>query len=95
MTIDKYEKGDTFYLLLRPIDAMGVLEDWLIGGYPDTDFLCHQSKKNKGKVVLETKDVMFANRVLSWHPNCQVSIKKATGQATVAQPIQQELWNKN
>lgn len=61
-----YKQGDTIYILMDPIHAHGLMDDWVNHNY-ECDLMVHRSKKNKGKIVVETKDLMWANRIIQWH----------------------------
>lgn len=69
-----YKEGDTIYILMDGGDAHRLVDDWLEHDYP-CDLLIHRSKKNKGKVVVETKDMMWGTRIVSWHRCKQVTYK--------------------
>lgn len=65
----------TTYQLLVPSDvALDIVEDW-----DNNDLTCDltiRRAKTRGCVVIETTDVLFANKIQRWH-RCQgVHIKK-------------------
>ena len=62
----KYKEGARIYLLLDGDHCAAVLEDWLVSG-SSCDLVVHRSTKNKGKFVVETRNLMWANRVIQWH----------------------------
>ena len=72
---NEYQQGDTIYILMDAMSAQGLLEDWL---YHDCECDLHlrRSVKNKGKVVIETKDPMWANRIIQWHTYERVTYKR-------------------
>ena len=70
----EYQQGDTIYILMDSKSAEGLLNDWLHFNY-ECDLLIHRSKKNPGKVVIETTDPMWANRILKWHTYQEVTYK--------------------
>lgn len=54
--------------------AEGLLDDWLENNY-ECDLVVHVSKKTPGCVVVETKDLMWCNRILRWFRYKSVCIK--------------------
>lgn len=70
----EYQQGDTIYILMDSTSAQGLLEDWLHHNY-ECDLHLRRSVKNKGKVVIETKDPMWASRILKWHGYEKVTYK--------------------
>lgn len=44
--------------------------------YRQGDLTAHRSQKNKGCVVLETTDLMFAARIIQWHTYEKVTYKR-------------------
>ena len=71
---NEYQRGDTIYILMDAMGAQGLLDDWLHHNY-ECDLHIHRSKKNKGKVVVETKDPIWANRIIRWHGHEQITYK--------------------
>lgn len=71
---NEYHQGDTIYILMAATRASSLMEDWLHYNY-ECDLLIHRSKKNKGKVVIETHDLMWASRIIQWHSYEQVTYK--------------------
>ncbi len=67
-----YRDGDTIYILMDGSVACGVMEDWVDRNYA-CDLIVHRSRKNRGKMVIETKDVMWAARIIQWHKCDQVT----------------------
>lgn len=63
---NEYQQGDTIYILMDAMSAKGLLDDWLHHNY-ECDLHLRRSVKNKGKLVVETKDLMWANRIIKWH----------------------------
>lgn len=72
--MNEYKQGDTIYILMDSLGAEGVLEDWLEHKY-ESPLIIHQSKKNAGKIVVETKDPMWAGRVVKWHRYEKITYK--------------------
>ena len=70
-----YRDGDTIYLLLPGKEARGMLEDWLRAEDADCDLVVHRSHKNPGCVVVETRCLRWAYRVLRWYRVKQVNIR--------------------
>lgn len=62
----EYHPGDTIYILMDGMSAQYLLEDWLDHDY-ECDLHIHRSRKNKGKLVIETKDPLWASRIIKWH----------------------------
>lgn len=73
MTAD-YKPGDTIYILMEPDAAEGLVEDWFTHGY-ECDMRLKKSEKNPGKVVIETKDLMWAARIIKWNSYEKVTYK--------------------
>ncbi|MBR1839373.1 MAG: hypothetical protein IJ782_02115 [Prevotella sp.] len=71
---NEYQQGDTIYMLMDKMSAEGLLDDWLYHRY-ECDLLIHRSQKNKGMVVVETKDPMWASRIIQWHKPSKVMYK--------------------
>ena len=71
---NEYKQGDTIYILMTAMSAQGLLEDWLQHNY-ECDLHLHRSKQNKGMVVVETKDLMWASRIIKWHKCEKVTYK--------------------
>lgn len=51
------------------------MDEWLEGNW-QCDLTVHRSQKNKGCVVLETTDLMFAARIVQWHTYEKVTYKR-------------------
>ena len=62
-----------FQLLLKGNEAAGVVDEWVERNI-ESDLRVRRAKTH-GHVVIETRDVMFANYIRQWHPSCQVNIK--------------------
>ncbi len=71
---NEYQQGDTIYILMDTISAQGLLNDWFEHGY-ECALHIHRSTLNKGMVVVETKDLMWANRIIQWHNYEKVTYK--------------------
>lgn len=68
-------KTNETYLLLLPNDHVeGMIEDWLARNLECN--LTLRRAKTKGHTVVETNDVLFANRIQQWHGCRQVFIRK-------------------
>ena len=72
--MEDYKQGDTIYILMKRENAEGLLDDWLHHNYV-CDLHIRRSVKNKGKVVVETNDLMWASRIIKWHGYEQVTYK--------------------
>lgn len=70
-----YREGDTIYILLTKSQAESVMEEWIENNWA-SDLVVHRSQKTKGRVVVETKDLMFAARICQWHSYEKVSYKR-------------------
>lgn len=70
----EYQQGDTIYILMNATSAMGVSDDWLGHDY-GCDLHIRRSVKNKGMVVIETKDPLWAGRIMRWHGYEKVTYK--------------------
>lgn len=70
----EYHQGDTVYILMDATKAQGVLDDWLYHGY-GCDLRLHRSVKSKGKIVVETRDPVWAARIIKWHSIEQVTYR--------------------
>ena len=71
----EYKEGDTIYILLTKSQAESVMGEW-IENNGGCDFTVQRSKKTKGRVVLETTDLMFAARVCQWHQYEKITYKR-------------------
>ena len=69
-----YKQGDTIYILMDAMNAQSLLEDWLHHNY-ECDLHLHRSKQSKGMVVVETKDLMWASRIIKNYGYDQVTYK--------------------
>ena len=72
--MNDYRQGDTIYILLKKSQAESVMTEWLESSW-QCDLKVHRSQKTKGCVVLETKDLMFASRIIQWHTYEKVTFK--------------------
>ena len=72
--MEDYKTGDTIYILMMRENAEGLLDDWIRHGY-ECDLHIHKSKQTQGCVVVETKDLMWANRIIKWYRYEQVTYK--------------------
>ena len=63
----------TIQLLVRDSEAAEIAEDWARRSI-ECDLRLRRAK-TPGHVVVETKNVIFANHVRRWHPGCQVYIR--------------------
>lgn len=70
-----YHDGDTIYILMDGDVARGVMEEWMERNYA-CDLVVHRSRKHKGKIVVETTDVMWSARIIQWHKCDQVTYLK-------------------
>lgn len=71
---NEYQPGDIIYILMKRENTEGLLDDWLHHGY-ECDLHIHKSKQNQGCVVVETKSLMWANRIIKWHKYERVTYK--------------------
>lgn len=62
----EYKEGDTIYILMEAIMASTLMDDWVIHNY-SCDMLVHRSKKHPGSIVVETKNLLWANRIIKWY----------------------------
>lgn len=72
--MEEYKDGDTIYILMKSGSAESLMDDWLHLNY-ECDLHVHRSKKNKGCLVVETKNLMWANRIIRWHSYERVTYK--------------------
>lgn len=66
------KEGSTFQILVDNWSLGGIVEDWY-----ETNQECDlrlRKAKTKGHTVIETKGVMFASRIVRWHPGVKVNI---------------------
>ena len=70
-----YQEGDTIYILMDSSSASGLMDDWLHYNY-ECSLLVHRSQKNRGKVVVETKNLMWASRIIKWYTYESVTYKR-------------------
>lgn len=61
-----YKEGDTIYILMTKDQADSALTEWLEGNR-ECDLRLRRSKKAKGCVVMETRDPMWAARIIEWY----------------------------
>ena len=74
MELKDYKGTETFQLLVRGVEAPGIVEDWA-----ERNLACDlrlRRAKTRGSVVIEVNDPVFAANVKNWHPDCQVHIKE-------------------
>ena len=71
---NEYQPVDIIYILMDAMSAQILLDDWLHHNYK-CDLHLRRSVKNKGKVVIETKNLMWANRIIKWHKYEQLIYK--------------------
>lgn len=64
--MNKYKDGDTIFILMTEEQCKSVMREWLEQNY-ECDLNVMRSQKNKGKFVLKTKSLMWANRIIQWH----------------------------
>lgn len=69
-----YKQGDTIYLLMDAMSATTLMEDWITHKY-ECDMLVHRSKKTKGFIVIETKNLLWASRIILWYNPKEVTYK--------------------
>lgn len=62
----EYKEGDTIYILMEAIMASTLMDDWVNYNY-GCDMLVHRSKKHPGSIVVETKNLLWANRIIKWY----------------------------
>lgn len=75
--MEDYKEGDTIYILMKADMAQAMMDSWLQGNYQCDLHVC-RSKKTKGCVVVKTKDIMWANRIIKWHGYEKVTYKRET-----------------
>lgn len=69
-----YTGAELYQILLPGHEAAEVMEEWLERNIQaDIRF---RRARTKGCVVMETKDVIFANHIRQWHPGCRINIKQ-------------------
>lgn len=71
----EYKDGDTIYILLTKSQAESVMGEWIENNW-ECDLTVHRSQKTRGRVVLETTDLMFAARVCQWHQYEKITYKR-------------------
>lgn len=64
--MNKYKDGDTIFILMTAEQCKSVMREWLEQNY-ECDLNVMRSQKNKGKFVLKTKSLMWANRIIQWY----------------------------
>lgn len=64
--MNKYKDGDTIFILMTAEQCKSVMREWLEQNY-ECDLNVMRSQKNKGKFVLKTNSLMWANRIIQWH----------------------------
>lgn len=75
MNMKDFWQSDTVYILLKKSQAESVMDEWLEGNWW-CDLKVHRSTKTKGCVVLEMTDLIFAARIIQWHPYEKVTYKR-------------------
>lgn len=73
--MEDYKEGDTIYILMKADMAQAMMDGWLLGNYQCDLHVC-RSKKTKGCVVVKTKDIMWANRIIKWHGYEKVTYRR-------------------
>ena len=68
----EYKEGDTIYILMEGIMASTLMDDWVNHNY-SCDRLVHRSKKHPGCIVVETKNLLWANRIIKWYQYKEVT----------------------
>lgn len=68
----EYKEGDTIYILMEGIMASTLMDDCVNHNY-SCDMLVHRSKKHPGCVVIETKSLVWANRIIKWYQYKEVT----------------------
>lgn len=68
----EYKEGDTIYILMEAIIASTLMDDWVNHNY-SCDMLVHRSKKHPGYIVVETKNLLWANRIIKWYQYKEVT----------------------
>ena len=71
----EYKDGDTIYILLTKSQAESLMGE-SIENNCGCDLTVHRSQKTKGRVVLETMDLMFAARICQWHQYEKITYKR-------------------
>lgn len=66
------KEGSTFQILVDNWSLGGIVEDWY-ERHETCDLRLRKAKTN-GHTVIETKGVMFASRIVQWHPGVKVNI---------------------
>lgn len=69
-----YKPGTLFQLLMKGCDAAGVVDDWYYQAMK-ADLRIRRAR-TEGCIVIETTDILFASRTLSYHPTTKVNIKE-------------------
>ena len=72
--MENYTRKELYQILLKKSELRGIIEDWDERNIQCD--LCIRRAKTNGHVVVETRDVMFANNIQRWHPGCKVNIKQ-------------------
>jgi hypothetical protein len=72
--MDTYTGNEVFQILIKKSEARDIVEDWAERNM-DCDLRLRKAKTH-GHVVIELKDVVYANNIRIWHPGCQIEIKK-------------------
>lgn len=69
-----YTGNELYQLLLKGSDARSVVNDWVERNV-QSDLRIRRAK-TRGCVVIETRDVVFANNITIWYPDAKVAIKE-------------------
>lgn len=72
--MDTYTGNEIFLILIKKSEARDIVEDWAERNM-DCDLRLRKAK-TRGYVVIELKDVVYANNIRIWHPGCQIKIKR-------------------
>lgn len=72
--MEHYKNGDTVYMLMDAEMAKELAEYWQVNGF-ECDLLIRRSRQNKGCVVIETKSVMWASRLIKRYTPIKVTYK--------------------
>ena len=70
----QYQKGDTIYMLVAPVYIDGIVSDWCYHHH-GMALQLHPSTINPGKIVVETKDVIWAARIVKRYKPQKVTFR--------------------
>ncbi|MDO4165660.1 MAG: RNA polymerase subunit sigma [Bacteroides sp.] len=73
--LDGYRDGDIIQLLLDSKAVADIVDDW-VETNQQVDMRVRRAK-TKGCCVIETADLMFAARIVRYHPGTKANIKHA------------------